>query len=75
MTTHNRPCQLPVDGKIVCPFGDGANKGQMVQLREGLLPIVSVAYIIDTTEVRVQWLPLGEKEWTDIPNSSCPTPD
>lgn len=60
--------ELIIDGKIVCPFRDGANKGQSVQLRSGLLPIVSVAYTISTTETRVQWMPPGQTEWTDIPN-------
>jgi hypothetical protein len=60
--------ELIIDGKIVCKFGDGANKGQTVELREGLLPIVSAAYIKSTTEVRVQWLPPGQKDWSDIPN-------
>jgi hypothetical protein len=60
--------ELIIDGKIVCKFGDGANKGQTVELREGLLPIVSAAYLKSTTEVRVQWIPPGQKDWSDIPN-------
>jgi hypothetical protein len=51
-----------------------------VQLRAGLLPIVSVGYAITTTEVRVQWMPPGQTEWKDIPNKllsherATPTP-
>lgn len=60
--------ELLIDGKIVCAFGDGPNKGQTVQLRAGLLPIVSVGYAITTTEVRVQWMPPGATQWADIPN-------
>jgi len=59
--------ELIINGKIVCPFRDGEKRGQTVELPQGLLPIVSVAYIKSTTEVRIQWMPPGEKLWKDIP--------
>ncbi|MES2595362.1 MAG: hypothetical protein V4662_08510 [Verrucomicrobiota bacterium] len=59
--------ELIIDDKIVCAFRDGANKGQSVQLRSGLLEIVSVGYTISTTDTRVQWMPPGQTTWTEIP--------
>jgi hypothetical protein len=60
--------ELILDGNIVCKYGDGANKGQTVNLRAGLIPIVSVGYGTNPTVVKVQWLPPGEAQWADIPN-------
>ena len=62
--------ELIVDGKIVCPFRDGSNKAGSVQLKAGLVPIVSVAYVIETKDTRVQWMPPGKTEWSDIPNKA-----
>jgi hypothetical protein len=61
--------ELIIDGKIVCKFRDGANKGQSVDLRAGLLPIVSVGYADITKQTRVQWMPPGKTDWADIPNN------
>jgi hypothetical protein len=36
--------ELLLDGKVVCKFRDGENKVATVELRIGLLPIVSVGY-------------------------------
>jgi hypothetical protein len=64
--------ELIVNGKIVCPFRDGSNIAQSIELPAGLIPIVSVSYSKTTRnskEVLVQWLPPGQKTWTDIPNN------
>lgn len=61
--------ELIIDDKIVCAFRDGANKGQSVELKAGLLSIVSVGYAITTTDTRVQWMPPGQTEWSEIPKN------
>lgn len=61
--------ELLVDGKVVCKFRDGEKKVGTVELRAGLLPIVSVGYAHSTTEVRVQWKPPGATEFSDIPSN------
>ncbi len=60
--------ELLIDGKVVCKFRDGSNKASSVELRAGLLPIISVGYAHSTTEVRVQWKPPGAIEFSDIPS-------
>lgn len=59
--------ELLIDGKAVCKFRDGSNKVATVELRAGLLPIVSVGYAHSTTEVRTRWKPPGAEKFTDIP--------
>jgi hypothetical protein len=61
--------ELIIDGEIVCAFRDGEQKIVTVDLRAGLLPIVSVGYANSTTEVRVQWKPPGQDKLSDIPNN------
>jgi hypothetical protein len=61
--------ELLVDGKVVCKFRDGENKTGVVELRPGLLPIVSVGYAHSTSEVHVQWKPPGAAEFSDLPSS------
>jgi len=61
--------ELLVDGKIVCKFRDGENKVGTVELRPGLLPIVSVGFAHSTTKVETQWKPPGAAEFSDIPSS------
>jgi len=60
--------ELLINGAVVCKFRDGENQGQTVHLPAGLLPIVSVAYVLSTKEVRVQWMPPGQTTWSDIPD-------
>jgi hypothetical protein len=61
--------ELLLDGKVVCKFRDGENKVATVELRIGLLPIVSVGYAHSTTEVRVQWKPPGATDFSDLPSN------
>ena len=59
--------ELIVDGKIVCKFRDGSNKPGSIELRAGLIPVVSVGYAHSTTEVRVEWKPPGQEKFSEIP--------
>jgi hypothetical protein len=59
--------ELLIDGKTVCKFRDGENKEETVELRAGVLPIVSVAYYCATDSVHVQWKPPGAESYSDIP--------
>lgn len=59
--------ELLIDGKVVCKFRDRAKNGATVELRAGLIPIVSVGYAHSTTEVRIQWKPPGAEKFSDIP--------
>jgi len=61
--------ELLIDGKVVCKFRDGENKAGSADLRAGALPIVCVAYAHSTTVVKVQWMPPGAKDFTDLPAS------
>ena len=61
--------ELLIDGNVVCKFRDGSNKVGRVELRAGLLPVVSVGYAHSTTEVRVQWKPPGAAEFADLPSN------
>ena len=61
--------ELIVDGKIVCPFRDGEGKHQSIELKEGLVPIVSVGYVRQTRYTSVKWKPPGQEEWSDIPTN------
>jgi hypothetical protein len=59
--------ELLIDGKVVCKFKDGENRVQTVELRAGILPIVSAGYYGETDTVRVQWKPPGAQDFSDIP--------
>ncbi|MEI9893500.1 MAG: hypothetical protein WDN28_06270, partial [Chthoniobacter sp.] len=59
--------ELLIDGKVVCKFHDGENKEETVELRAGVLPIVSVGYYLETDTVHVQWKPPGAGSFSDIP--------
>lgn len=61
--------ELIIDGKIVCKFRDGEKKTNLVELRAGVVPIVSVAYAHATKDVQVQWKPPGAAEFSDIPSN------
>ena len=63
------PVTSIVDGKIVCPFRDGEGKHQSIELKEGLVPIVSVGYVRQTRYTSVKWKPPGQEEWSDIPTN------
>jgi hypothetical protein len=61
--------ELWIDGKIVCPYRDVRDGKHAVELRVGLLPIVSVGYAHATWQVKVEWRPPGQAEWSGIPSA------
>ncbi len=75
---HDR-CSLEINGKLVCPFGDGQRTTGRVALPAGLIPLRSVGYCFFDT-VEINWSPPGGQRLTPIPgqrlyhDSSARTP-
>ena len=58
---------LMVDGQMVCKFADGEATVSTIELKKGMVPIISVGFVYGGGSVKVSWKPPGQAELGEIP--------
>jgi len=60
---------LYIDGALVCPYRDFESNIARISLKKGLVLIESVGMADSRGEVKVDWMPPGEREMQPIPTN------